>query len=121
MPQISRVALAAAVLLALSLAPALAQEDGSAEWLIGRWVVAHDPEGRPGDTLEFAADGDVVNVWPDGTRTEGIYVLTERGVKAVFSYGGRDLITTFHTDPTRSELRIVTSANGEETVYRKDD
>ena len=105
------------LLLALLCAgPALAQD---ATWVLGRWELVYDPEGRPADALEFLPDGDAVNVWPDGTRVPGIYVVTEQGVKAVFTLQGRDLITTFHADAAHSELRIVTSATGRESVYRK--
>lgn len=104
-------------LIALLLRLPLAAEE--ADWVLGRWELAYDPEGRPADALEFLPDGEAVNLWPDGTRVHGIYVVTEQGVKAVFTLQGKDIITTFHADPARTELRILTSATGRETIYRK--
>lgn len=88
-------------------------------WPLGRWELVHDPEGRPGDALEFLPDGEAVSIWPDGTRVSGIYVVTPQGIKAVFSLDGRDIITTFHADPARRQLRIVTSSTGRESIYEK--
>lgn len=89
------------------------------EWVVGRWEMTHDPEAREADTLEFTAEGDVYNIWSDGTRVPGIYVVTAEGVKTVFTRDGKDVIATFHSDAERSELRIVTSRSGAETIYEK--
>lgn len=108
----------AAILLALSLGWVPAHAD-QADWPVGRWELVHDPEGRKADALEFTGEGDVYNVWSDGTRVSGIYIVTAEGVKTVFTREGKDVIATFHSDPTRSQLRIVTSASGEESIYEK--
>ena len=111
---------AALLLLCGILAPphvALAGEPS--DWPIGRWELGHDPEDRPGDALEFLPDGEAISIWPDGTRVSGIYVVTPQGIKAVFSLDGRDIITTFHADADRQQLRIVTSTTGRESVYEK--
>lgn len=89
------------------------------EWVVGRWVAALEPADRPADALVFTPEGDAYNVWADGTRVPGMYIVTAEGVKAVFTYQGRDLITTFHADRARESLRIVISDSGVETVYRK--
>lgn len=100
----------------LGFTPAHAEEGA---WAVGRWELAYDPEGRKADALEFTAEGDVYNHWSDGTRVSGIYIVTAEGVKTVFTRKGKDVIATFHTDPSRSQLRIVTSRSGKETVYEK--
>jgi hypothetical protein len=99
--------------------PPVALANEPSDWPIGRWELVHDPEGRPGDALEFLPDGEAISIWPDGTRVPGIYVVTPRGIKAVFSLDGRDIITIFHSDPDRRQLRIVTSTTGRESVYEK--
>jgi hypothetical protein len=95
--------------------PAAAAED----WLLGRWAPDWTAPGRGPDVLEFRRGGDVINIWPDGTQVEGFYILTHRGVKAVFTHRGQDLITTFHGGAASGELRIVTHPSGRETVYRR--
>ncbi len=103
--------------LALLCSPLLQAADAS--WAVGRWELVHDPDGGKTDWLEFTADGDAYNLWADGTRVPGFYVVTEQGVKAVFTVKGKDLIATFHADPAREELRIVTSTSGRPSVYRR--
>lgn len=89
------------------------------DWPVGRWELVHDPEGREQDWLEFMPNGDAYSIWPNGTKVPGIYVVTEDGIKAVFSLKDRDIIATFHVDAARQQLRIVTSETGRESVYRK--
>ena len=88
-------------------------------WVIGKWELVYDPDNSEKDWLEFLPNGDVYNIWPDGTKISGIYVVTAKGVKAVFTYNGKDLITTFHVDEQYRHLKIVTSPSGTESVYRK--
>ena len=108
---------AAAIMAGLVLAGSAGAID--AQWITGCWRLAHDPEDRPADALEFRADGDVDNVWADGTRVPGFYVVAPDMVKAVFTRNGRDVITVFHYDSAHTELRIVTSRTGRESIYRK--
>ncbi len=99
--------------------PASLWADAPEAWIHGRWELIEDPDGNPRDWLEFLPNGDVFNIWQDGTRIGGFYVVTHYDVKAVFTIDGRDLLTTFFFNTDRNELRIVTSATGRESVYRK--
>lgn len=114
-------ALALLTLLALAAWMGAAHADRAADddWVLGRWELVYDPDGSERDWLEFLPGGDAFSIWPDGRRVPGIYVVTAEGVKAVFTLEGRDIITTFHADPERRELRIVTSPTGVESVYRR--
>ena len=88
-------------------------------WLIGKWELTYDPDNSKTDWLEFRANGDVYNTWQNGERIEGLYKLNPNSVKAVFTYKGSDLITIFHFNKSKTELRIVTSKTGKESVYSK--
>lgn len=88
-------------------------------WVYGRWELVQDPDGSRRDWLEFLPNGDVFNIWQDGTRVTGFYVVTSYDVKAVFTIDGKDLLTTFFFNDAHDELRIVTSETGRESVYRK--
>jgi len=89
------------------------------DWIIGRWELVYDPEDRATDWLEFLPNGDVRNIWADGTEVSGIYIVTAEGVKAVLNYEGTDIIFTFHADEARRSLRIVTSNTGLASVYQR--
>lgn len=87
-------------------------------WLYGKWELSHDPDNREKDWLEFLANGDARSHGRLGT-VEGIYVADESSVKAVFTYQDKDFIMTFHVNPQKTELRIVTSRSRRESIYRK--
>lgn len=97
--------------------PAFADE----AWLLGKWELIYDPDEAKTDWLEFLPDGDVYNIWNDGTRVPGIYIIGQESVKAVFTYNDKDLIATFHYDKEKQLLKIVTSTSGKESVYQKKD
>lgn len=91
------------------------------EWLIGTWELHYDPDGARTDWLIFEPDGDVISRGPQGREFHGMYISTPEGVKTVFTHEGQDVIATFHHGDDRQVLKIVTSASGEESVYRKVD
>jgi len=108
-----------ALLLGTALAwatPARAADD---QWVVGKWALSYDPDGAKKDWLEFKANGDVISIFPDGDRVLGMYIVTPKGVKAVFTYKGKDVIMTFHVDDRHRRLRIVTSQTGRASVYTK--
>jgi hypothetical protein len=88
-------------------------------WIEGKWEQSYDPAGSAQDYLEFLPNGDVSTIAANGTRTEGMYVVTEDRVTVVFSRHGKDVIATFFFDTQHQELRIVTDRSGKETLYRK--
>ena len=106
------------VVAVLSLVPGLVSA-ASEGWVIGKWELVYDPDGARKDWLEFAANGDAVNIWPDGERVPGMYIVTPQGVKAVFTHQGRDVIATFFFDAHAGVLKIVTSRTGQASLYRK--
>jgi len=87
-------------------------------WLIGKWVLSFDPEGDKKDYLEFKADGDAFSYGPLG-EVEGLYLVNDESVKAVFTYQEKDFIMTFFYNMKKDELRIVTSHTGRESIYKK--
>ena len=90
----------------------------SEAWLHGKWELVYDPDGDKKDWLEFLPDGDVHSKGELG-EVEGLYVVTPKGVKAVFTYQEKDFIMTFHYDRDEQALKIVTSHTGRESIYKK--
>lgn len=88
-------------------------------WIYGMWQLNYDPDASKPDYLEFLSNGDVFNIGHDGTRISGMYVVSDDRVTAVFSKDRKDVITTFFFDEQHTELRIVTSKTGKETLYRR--
>ncbi|MBD3669995.1 MAG: hypothetical protein HUJ29_04405 [Gammaproteobacteria bacterium] len=96
-------------------APIHAGED---DWLIGEWRLSYDPDNREPDSLIFKANDDVISKGPQG-EYRGFYITSPGVVKAVLSVHEKDLILTFFHNPDKDQLRIVTSASGEESIYEK--
>ncbi len=88
------------------------------DWIVGKWQLHFDPDGSKTDYLEFHENGDAFSTGPLG-RMEGLYLVAQDRVKAVFTYKGKDFIMTFHFNEQRDELRIVTSHTGRESIYKK--
>lgn len=101
-------------LFAISVLPGHASE----EWLHGKWELVYDPDGDKKDWLEFLPDGDVRSQGELG-EVDGMYIVTPKGVKAVFTYKEKDFIMNFHYDPDAQALKIVTSHTGRESIYKK--
>ncbi len=92
--------------------------NASEAWLHGKWELVYDPDGDKKDWLEFFPDGDVRSKGELG-EVDGLYILTPKGVKAVFTYQEKDFIMTFHYDKQQQVLKIVTSHTGRESIYKK--
>ena len=88
------------------------------EWLYGKWELVFDPDGAKKDWLEFYPDGDVRSSGQLG-EVEGLYIVTPKGVKAVFTFKEKDFIMNFHFDKKEQALKIVTSHTGRESIYKK--
>jgi hypothetical protein len=54
-----------------AVAPVLATDE---DWLLGRWELIRSPDGDKKDWLEFAPDGRMTTITPDGRRMPGRYV-----------------------------------------------
>ena len=91
---------------------------GTDGWLFGKWELTYDPDKAEKDYIEFLPEGDVISTGPRG-RVEGIYIVTPEMVKVVLTYRDKDFIMTFFYNDARTELRIVTSHTGRESVYKK--
>jgi hypothetical protein len=89
-----------------------------ADWIVGKWELTYDPDGAEKDWMDFLPDGDVYSTGPNG-KVEGIYVVAPDSVKAVFTYEGSDIIMTFFFNEEKTQLRIVTSRTGKESIYTK--
>lgn len=95
-----------------------AAEDNS--WLVGRWQLHYDPDGSDTDYLVFKANGDFFNIDPQGHEVHGFYMVVPGAVRAVLTTKeGKDLLLTFFYNKAKTELRIVTSDSGIESVYIK--
>ena len=98
--------------------PVLSTEDET--WLHGTWELIYDPDGAKKDWLEFLPNGDAWSIGANG-KIQGMYIVDENTVKAVFTWKGKDFIMTFHSDRQNNLLRIVTSHSGKESIYKKMD
>jgi hypothetical protein len=87
-------------------------------WLIGKWQLVYDPDGATTDYLIFKKNGDLVSISEHGTYY-GFYMVVPGAVRGVLTNNGKDLLLTFFYNDDRTELRIVTSATGIESVYAK--
>jgi len=90
------------------------------DWVVGKWQLTYDPDGGETDYLEFMENGDVISRGAQG-EIAGFYIAAHGMVKAVLTINDRDLILSFFHNKENTELRIVTSASGKESVYSKVD
>ena len=117
----ARLGRGAALLLALALAlgaaaPARAEDNG---WLLGRWELVRSPDGDKKDWLEFAADGRMTSITPDGRRLGGQYVVTEREVRLNYKVGSRSILITLTYGPDKAQLYARSARTGYTAVYEK--
>jgi hypothetical protein len=102
--------------MALGATPAPASDDG---WLLGRWELVHSPEGDKKSWLEFAADGGMTSIAPDGRRSGGRYVTTGREVQLNFKDGSRSILITLTYGPDKERLYARSARTGYTAVYEK--
>lgn len=107
----------ALIFIVLFLHGATAQADDY-DWLVGKWQLSYDPDGSNTDYLEFLANGDVISRGDYG-EVQGFYIAAHGMVKAVLTVNDKDLILGFFHNEKHTELRIVTSDSGKESVYTK--
>ncbi len=105
---------------------ALALAGGAAEawaadygWLVGRWEMIRDPDGSSNDWLEFAHDGGVVLIKPNGQRLGGRYDASDTDVQLNFKMGSQSVIITLTAGFDRKELFARSARTGNTAVYEK--
>jgi len=105
---------------------ALALGGGAAEvwaadygWLVGRWEMIRDPDGSSKDWLEFAHDGGVVLIKPNGQRLGGRYDASDTDVQLNFKMGSQSVIITLTAGFDRKELFARSGRTGNTAVYEK--
>jgi len=104
------------VLVALGAAPARAGDDG---WLLGRWQLVHSPEGDRTDWFEFAADGRMTSITPDGRRLGGQYTVSGRDVQLNFKVGNESILLTLTYGPDKARLYARSAQTGNTAIYEK--
>lgn len=118
MPRLGRgVALLLALALALgAAAPARAEDD---RWLLGRWELVRSPDGDKKDWLEFAADGRMTSITPDGRRLGGQYAVTGSEVQLNYKIGSQSILITLTYGPDKARLYARSARTGYTAVYEK--
>lgn len=109
-----------AAVLAATLAggvPAASAADNA--WLLGRWELVRDDDGSPKDWLEFAGDGRVFLIKPNGERLAGRYVTAGTGVQLHFTVGSRSLTIPLAPSSDRKQLLTRSGQTGKTGVYEK--
>src|SRR5262245_61936224 len=101
------------VLLAL---PASANDHA---WLVGKWELTHAPDGDAKDWVEFTPEGNTIGISPTGRRTLGNYVVTEREVKAVYAFQGREIPISYTIGPGRTKLLLYSPKTRSTSTYEK--
>jgi hypothetical protein len=96
--------------------PARAADEG---WLLGRWELVRSPDGDKKDWLEFAADGRVTTITPDGRRLPGRYVDTGREVQLQYKIGTEGILITLTYGPDKEQLYARSARTGNTAVYEK--
>ena len=107
------------IVILLTLIVVVDNANASDDWIVGKWELSYDPDGRKKDWIEFHTNGDAWSVWQNGERIEGLYIVAPHSIKAVFTYKDQDVIMTFFFDEKKQKLKIVTSASGKESIYTK--
>ncbi len=105
---------------------ALALVGGAAEaraadygWLVGRWELVRDPDENLKDWLEFAPDGGVVLIKPNGQRLGGRYDASDTDVQMNFKVGSQSVIITLRAGFDRKQLFARSARTGNTAVYEK--
>ena len=106
----------AAIVVVLSVLPALGAEHA---WLVGKWELTHAPDGDQKDWIEFAGAGQTVSISPTGRRAPGVYAVTEREVKAVYTFQGREIPITYTIGPGRMKLLLYSPKTRNTSTYEK--
>jgi hypothetical protein len=97
--------------------PAGAADDDA--WLLGRWELIRSPDGDKKDSLEFAPDGGVTTIMPDGRRLPGRYVNTGREVQLQYKIGTEGILITLTYGPDKTQLYARSARTGNTAVYEK--
>jgi hypothetical protein len=110
------VALLLVLVVALAAAPARAEDNG---WLLGRWELVRSPDGDKKDWLEFAADGRMTTITPDGRRLGGQYAVTGSEVQLNYKIGSQSILITLTYGPDKARLYARSARTGYTAVYEK--
>jgi len=108
--------LALAVVLGAATAARGAEDNG---WLLGRWELVRSPEGDKKDWLEFAADGRMTSITPDGRRLGGQYAVTGSEVQLNYKIGSQSILITLTYGPDKARLYARSARTGYTAVYEK--
>jgi uncharacterized protein (TIGR03066 family) len=117
----ARLARGLGLLLALALAlggaaPARAADDG---WLLGRWELVRSPDGDKKDWLEFAPDGRMTTITPDGRRLGGQYSVAGQEVQLNYKVGNQSILITLTYGSDKAQLYARSARTGNTAVYEK--
>jgi uncharacterized protein (TIGR03066 family) len=106
-----------ALVVVLGAAPAARAEDNG--WLLGRWELVRSPDGDKKDWIEFAADGRMTSITPDGRRFGGQYAVTGREVQLNYKVGSQSILITLTYSPDKAQLFARSARTGYTAVYEK--
>jgi hypothetical protein len=87
-----------------------AGRDAAPDWLLGTWVMGHDPDGDPPDSLVFAADGVLTVLAPDGREFPGTWQVDGDTVRMTVTVEGRRLAIDLAAAAARDRLATDTGA-----------
>ena len=104
---------------ALTLGAAASSRAADETWVLGRWELVHSPDGDPTDWLEFAPDGRMTSIAPNGRRTGGRYVTAGQQVELNFKVGTQSVILTLTYEPGKQRLYAKSAKTGNTAVYEK--
>jgi len=115
----ARLARGLALLVALALAAAALAHAEDNGWLLGRWELVRSPDGDKKDWLEFAADGRMTSITPDGRRLGGQYAVTGSEVQLNYKIGSQSILITLTYGPDKARLYARSARTGYTAVYEK--
>jgi len=107
------------VALAVMLGSVTAARGEDNGWLLGRWELVRSPEGDKKDWLEFAADGRMTSITPDGRRLGGQYAVTGREVQLNYKVGTQSILITLTYGSEKGQLYARSARTGYTAVYEK--
>ena len=88
-------------------------------WILGKWELAHDPDGSPKDFVEFKSSGRVISTGETGGSVAGEFTVAGQEVRMVFQNRGKAVPLTMKYDAKKKRLLNFSARTGNTAEYQK--
>ncbi len=93
-----------AVILLLSIFGCASETNQDTSWVLGKWVLGHNPEGDNEDVLIFDSDDSVTVLAENGGKIQGGYLLTGNTLKISLPTQRKTIEVEFEVSSDHSRL-----------------